>query len=85
MQQATIVSTTKGHAMEVAYNMNVAELCRPQNITFIPLVVESLWGWLTTALAKFERITLYLACLQYGLALLLVRRIPCRPTLRSLD
>lgn len=44
------------------------------------LVAESLGVWLTTALAEFERITFYLACLQCGLAFLLVRRNPCRPT-----
>ena len=52
-------ATTPGHAMTVAYENKcriAEELCREQEIAFIPVVAESLGGWHQVALDQFRKL-----------------------------
>ena len=52
-------ATTPGHAMTVAYENKcriAEELCREQEIAFIPVVAESLGGWHQVALDQFWKL-----------------------------
>ena len=66
LKAATVAraAVTPGHAMAVAYDAKMAgafHLCRQENITFIPIVAESLGGWHPAATAEFRKLGSLLA------------------------
>ena len=57
-------ATEPGHALTVAFARKVgavAEACRRQGISFVPLAAESLGGWHEVAVAELGRLAAALA------------------------
>ncbi len=58
MQQQTLsgASITPGHALRVGKIATHAEACRAVGVSFLPLAVESLWGWSQEAILTIASI-----------------------------